>query len=135
MNKYPDYPASILRWEHSFNIGLTSIFTLEILIKITAMGLNQFWSQRLNQLDLIVILTSLTDIILCLNYGLIFRTPFWQIIRCVRAIRVFRLLQFGKFQVLNDAVAIAATDISSYIVILLLIIYIFAVLAMNLFGG
>lgn len=47
----------------TINLGFTSVFIFELIIKLISTGPVGFWMNSWNQFDLFVVLASLTDII------------------------------------------------------------------------
>lgn len=43
------------------NLVFTSIFTIEVLVKMIGFGIKSFFKEKMNQFDLLIVLISLTE--------------------------------------------------------------------------
>ena len=44
MDKYPDYPPEVLAYFSYLNVGFTAVFTVEVAVKLIALGIRPFCS-------------------------------------------------------------------------------------------
>jgi hypothetical protein len=61
LDKYPSLDDSVLDFLSKANLVFTSIFTIEVLIKMIGLGLRGFFKEKLNQFDLVIVITSLFE--------------------------------------------------------------------------
>ena len=80
------------------NYFFTSVFILEMLFKLTALGFKGYWINGWNKFDFFVVMASIIDIILGIvtSGGSSFLRVGPQLARVVRVLRVSRLLKLIK---------------------------------------
>lgn len=78
----------------TINLVLTIIFTLELIIKHTALGLLGYWSDPYNDLDGVIVIASLVD--LGLQYSNISRSHGGGGVSSLRILRLLRVLRSMK---------------------------------------
>jgi hypothetical protein len=127
-------------FQEAMNILCTIIFTAEAVIKIFAFGASEYFRDSWNRFDFFVVVGSWVDILLRLaemmtgiNYAI------FRIVRIARVVgRVGRLFkasqQLQGLQIIFDTFINALPSLGSIAVLVCLILYIFAILGMNLFG-
>lgn len=64
MDKYPQFDSPILAGLSVLNIIFTTIFTAEVVLKITAFGIREFMKEAFNIFDLFIVITSLIQIVM-----------------------------------------------------------------------
>jgi hypothetical protein len=62
MDKYPAFDQEILSTLSILNLVFTFIFTLEVILKMTALGYKEFMKEGFNVFDLFIVITSLVQI-------------------------------------------------------------------------
>ncbi|CAF3988549.1 unnamed protein product [Rotaria sp. Silwood2] len=110
------------------NYIFTSIFTAESILKIIAMTPEKFLRNGWNVFDLIIVTVSLIELALANMKGL-------SVLRSFRLLRIFKLAK--SWQTLNRLISIIGKSIGALgnlTLILIIIIFIFAVMGMQLFG-
>ncbi|CAF3187423.1 unnamed protein product [Rotaria sp. Silwood2] len=110
------------------NYIFTSIFTAESILKIIAMTPGKFLRNGWNVFDLIIVTVSLIELALANMKGL-------SVLRSFRLLRIFKLAK--SWQTLNRLISIIGKSIGALgnlTLILIIIIFIFAVMGMQLFG-
>ncbi|CAL4063472.1 unnamed protein product, partial [Meganyctiphanes norvegica] len=109
------------------NKVFTAIFTLECLMKVMALS-KEYFANNWNVFDLIIVLASLLDLGLEIGSGL-------SVLRGMRLLRVLKLAQSWKtMRVLLSIIISTLGALGNLTFVLLIIIYIFAVIGMQLFG-
>jgi hypothetical protein len=110
------------------NLGFVAIFTIEAIIKLIALGPPQYFKRGWNQFDFSLVLLSFAGMIF--NIG-----SLAGLFRVFRVARVFRLIKSLKgLRILFNTVLIALPSVINVGTILLLAMFIFAVMGMNLFA-
>jgi hypothetical protein len=111
---------------------LTWIFVSELVVKVIALGVDQFSNDWWNQFDCIVVLGSAISSAVSQDET----TWISKLFRIVRTLRVLRLLKLsaGLLRLLR-ALYLALPSLSNVSFILLLIVYIYAVIGINAFSG
>ena len=110
------------------NIGFVVIFTLEAILKLVGLAPHQYFKRNWNRFDFTLVLLSYLGMIL--NLG-----SLAGLFRIFRVARVFRLIKSLKgLQILFQTVIIALPSVVNVGTILLLVMFIFAVMGMNLFA-
>ena len=124
------------------NVVFTLIFTVEMVLKLFAFGLSIYFSDSWCRFDCFVVVGSWADLVFTWLGVELFSSSLFRIIRISRVIgrigRIFKLLGDSKSTLGLDEVMVClyqALPQLAYIGILVsLILFIFAVLAMNLMG-
>ncbi|XP_071965446.1 sodium channel protein 1 brain-like [Antedon mediterranea] len=115
------------------NIGntiFTIIFTVECIAKIIALDFNYFKSSW-NLFDLVIVCVSLIEVFLSGYEG-----GGLSVLRTFRLLRVLKLAQsWTTMRVLLSIIGTTMAAVGNLSLVLLIIIYIFAVIGMQLFGG
>ena len=130
--RYPEDPERHAVLESS-NVALSLLFTLEMLLKHIALGVRGYWSDSFNRLDGAVVVTSLLEFAhMLLDLGGVHG----QVLRAFRLLRVFKFLRSWKpLQRVLNALLGSMQNFAYLMLLLALILFIFALLGMQLFGG
>ncbi|XP_051785438.1 sodium channel protein type 3 subunit alpha-like [Erpetoichthys calabaricus] len=114
------------------NIVLTAIFAIEAFLKILAFNLLPYLSNGWNAFDFIIVMLSFVD------WGLTaanFKSFDISVIRSFRMLRVFKLAKSWKtLNVLITVIFASLKEMGNLTVIVVIVIYIFAVIGMQLVG-
>ena len=109
------------------NYVFVALFTLEALLKILALNPKQYFADKWNRFDLFVVVISLI--------GLAIDGPSTSVFRMLRILRLFRLVRFCKgLQNCFTTLILALAPLGNIIVVQLLIMFIFGVMGVELFG-
>ncbi|KAK4323895.1 hypothetical protein Pmani_005447 [Petrolisthes manimaculis] len=109
------------------NRVFTAVFTLECIMKLMALS-KEFFVNKWNVFDLVIVLASLLDLGLEIGSGL-------SVLRGMRLLRVLKLAQSWRtMRVLLSIIVSTLGALGNLTFVLLIIIYIFAVIGMQLFG-
>ncbi|XP_061488483.1 voltage-dependent L-type calcium channel subunit alpha-1S isoform X2 [Rhineura floridana] len=116
------------------NRVLLALFTVEMILKMYALGLRQYFMSLFNRFDCLVVCIGILEIILVEFTSM---TPLGiSVLRCIRLLRIFKITKYWTS--LNNLVASllnSVRSIASLLTLLFLFIVIFALLGMQLFGG
>lgn len=110
----------------------TLIFIIECVAKIMAINFSTYWSQSWNRMDFVLVTISVVDLIV-LEF-----TDADQDIRAfgaLRVLRVFRLVRKSRqVKLLFEMIMQSWSYLANAILVYLLLLIMFSILAMNLFG-
>ena len=125
-----------------YNEIFTWIFIAEMILKLLAIGPGKYVSQPMNLLDGACVLISVVEIVIGFASGSdgggqslsAFRTV--RVFRTFRVLRVARLLRFMRSMAVIVGVITRSLQSFFYIMVLMLLfVFIFALLGMQIFGG
>uniref|UniRef100_A0A8D2JGV0 Voltage-dependent L-type calcium channel subunit alpha n=1 Tax=Varanus komodoensis TaxID=61221 RepID=A0A8D2JGV0_VARKO len=116
------------------NRVLLALFTIEMILKMYALGFRQYFMSLFNRFDCLVVCTGILELILVEIASM---TPLGiSVLRCIRLLRILKITKYWTS--LNNLVASllnSVRSIASLLTLLFLFIVIFALLGMQLFGG
>ncbi|KAK9829920.1 hypothetical protein WJX72_008649 [[Myrmecia] bisecta] len=120
----------------TINMVLTVAFALEMVLKHIALGIAGYWTEWFNVTDGLIVISSVIDLIVSsLGHGRsglsALRT--FRLLRVVRSLKLLR--QFPGLNKLLKMILKGFKDLKDFMVIIVLFMYIFCVLGMQLFGG
>ena len=133
MDSDPPLDDEVLVFLSWLNLLFTIIFTSEIILKMTALGVKEFSKEGFNLFDLGIVITSLGQMMFKRDKKkgggvfLIFRT--------FRVFRIFKLFKIGDMRMLLDSIIFTVSTIGPYVVFLMFFIYIFALVGMSFYAG
>ena len=120
------------------NIVFFAIFFIEMIIKVIGMGPKLYIKDQFNVFDCIIVMLSIIDVIVSYSIpsdGTDSGKGPISAFRAFRLLRVFKLSKsWKKLQFLISTIARALKDISSFSVLLFLLIFIYVLLGMELFA-
>ncbi|XP_032869031.1 voltage-dependent T-type calcium channel subunit alpha-1I [Amblyraja radiata] len=120
------------------NYMFTTVFVLESIIKLVALGLRRFFKERWNQLDLAIVLLSVMGITLEeieISAALPINPTIIRIMRVLRITRVLKLLKMATgMRALLDTVVQALPQVGNLGLLFMLLFFIYAALGVELFG-
>ncbi|KAK2147919.1 hypothetical protein LSH36_529g01025 [Paralvinella palmiformis] len=120
-----------------FNFFFTSVFILEAMVKMAALGFIRYIKDRWNQLDIIIVMLSVAGIVLEeMKSAVIPINPtIIRVMRVLRIARVLKLLKMAKgIRALLDTVMQALPQVGNLGLLFFLLFFIFAALGVELFG-
>ncbi|KAH9513030.1 Voltage-dependent T-type calcium channel subunit alpha-1H [Bulinus truncatus] len=120
-----------------FNFFFTSVFILEALMKIVALGFLRYIKDRWNQLDMLIVILSIVGIVLeeMTNLIIPINPTIIRVMRVLRIARVLKLLKMAKgIRALLDTVIQALPQVGNLGLLFFLLFFIFAALGVELFG-
>ena len=123
---------------NKFNLSFTIIFTVEMVLKLYGLGLSNYFREKMNIFDFLIVILSLVEIIVFgqnTNSGFsAFRTVrLFRILRVLRVTRLIRSLQYMRFII--KVIGNSIDDFVYIALLLLLFLYIYTLLGMQIFGG
>jgi hypothetical protein len=141
MNRYgqPDKEDYIL---NVVNIIFTLFYLMEMLLRLCSFGIVQYFSEPFNFLDCSIVVISLTEIIFldgqaALSAFLALRV--FKVLKMLRAFRVLRVAKlFKSLHMIQQVIEVIEKTIAPFLytcVLLLIFIFIYSLIGMQLFGG
>ncbi|XP_037844358.1 sodium channel protein type 11 subunit alpha isoform X2 [Chlorocebus sabaeus] len=122
--------ASFEKMLNTGNLVFTSIFIAEMCLKVIALDPYHYFRRGWNIFDSIVALLSFADVM-----NGVFQKRSWPFLRSFRVLRVFKLAK--SWPTLNTLIKIIGNSVGalgSLTVVLVIVIFIFSVVGMQLFG-
>jgi len=116
------------------NLFFVCLFTFEMLLKMYALGLSGYMVSLFNRFDFIVVISSILEFIL-VNQEIM--PPLgMSVLRCIRLLRAFKVTRYwASMGNLVKSLVNSIASINALLVLLILFIFIFALLGMQIFGG
>ncbi|XP_010281255.1 PREDICTED: voltage-dependent T-type calcium channel subunit alpha-1H-like, partial [Phaethon lepturus] len=126
--EYHEQPEELTNALEISNIVFTSMFALEMLLKLLAFGLFGYIKNPYNIFDGIIVVISVWEIIGQSDGGL-------SVLRTFRLLRVLKLVRFMPALRRQLVVLMKTMDnVATFCMLLMLFIFIFSILGMHLFG-
>ena len=120
---------------HVLDIVFVWVFTVEMIAKLIGLGIKNYFRDKFNAFDAVIVIVSLVDFALMLSGGLESADGIMSAFRALRLLRVVKLARHWKaFQEILQTMVGSLVDISNFTVLLLLFMYILALLGMELFA-
>merc|ERR1719471_806431 len=116
------------------NLFFVCLFTCEMLLKMYALGLSGYMVSLFNRFDFIVVISSIMEFIL-VNQEIMPPVGL-SVLRCIRLLRAFKVTRYwASMGNLVKSLVNSIASINALLVLLILFIFIFALLGMQIFGG
>ncbi|GLI66096.1 hypothetical protein VaNZ11_009698, partial [Volvox africanus] len=117
------------------NVVCTCGFAVEAWFKIVALGFRKYLRDHWNKLDLFIIAVSIPDIVSTFT-PMSAATGFVTVLRLLRVLRLFKLIKNARgLRTLFNTLIASSPAIANVGSLLLLIMYIYAVIGMNMYGN
>ena len=113
------------------NVLLNVAFAIEMVLKLGGLGLIDYFGDKFNVFDFVIVIVGILEMALQ-NGGLTVLRAF-RLVRVLRSIRILRT--YKRMKVLMENVAKGLGTMFWFSAVLLLFVFIFSVLGMQLFGG
>ena len=131
---WPQQDVSLKTALEEINVAFTFVFLLEAILKLVGLGPKAYFRDNWNKFDFIIVMVSLVE--LAASTGSEGGGSTISALRSMRLLRAFRLL--GKFDNLRQLFMLVIEsmhEVSVLTMVLGIFIFMFAALAMSLFGG
>ncbi|KAF7667180.1 hypothetical protein LDENG_00072760 [Lucifuga dentata] len=126
--EYHEQPQELTDILEISNMVFTSLFSLEMLLKLLALGLFGYIKNPYNGFDSIIVIISVWEIVGEADGGL-------SVLRTFRLLRVLKLVRFLPALRRQLVVLMKTMDnVATFSMLLMLFIFIFSILGMHLFG-
>ncbi|KAL4477029.1 hypothetical protein ABPG72_011726 [Tetrahymena utriculariae] len=120
----------------TFNFIFTILFAVDMGLKIIGMGLTMYASDKMNIFDAVIVSLSIFELIFLNGSSSVSALRSIRILRVFRVLRVTRLLRSLQFmKILVTAISSTLEQFIYILLLLFLIMFIYALLGMSLFGG
>jgi hypothetical protein len=136
LDRYPIDEAEVNVLE-TMNSWLTWAFLSEMIIKLIGLGVKEYSQDRFNLFDAVIVIISIVEIILeeLLAGSGVTTGGAISAFRGIRLLRVFKLARSWKsFQVMLGKIAKSLKDISNFTILLVLFMFTYSLLGMELFA-
>ena len=121
---------------NTLNIVFTSLFTVELVMKLFGFGLVKYLRDTMNCLDGTVVILSWVEIVFLSGKGVVSAFRSLRLIRTFRVIRISRLLRgLRSMQILGQVMEDTIGSFGYIGIMLLIIMIIYALFGMQLFAG
>lgn len=136
-----DYPQSLQKEVilSALNDFFTWAFCVEMILKMVALGVNNYIHDKFNLFDAIVVSLSLVDWCLTQILTPVEKKSLGSSMQALRALRLLRVIKLArswtKLQDIIGKTVRSLKDISNFGVLLFLFMYIFALLGMEMFSN
>eukprot|EP01051_Picozoa_sp_SAG22_P016754 SAG22_NODE_2434_length_2576_cov_2.410008_1_plen_793_part_10 len=131
--EHHDMEAWLEEFLHGANIVLTVIFAVEMMVKLYGFGPKAYFKDLFNCFDAFVVTTSILELALSDGGGSV---GVLRTLRLVRIMRSFKMIKSGSaLRVIIETAIASVGAVANFGVLLLLLMYIYTLLGMNLFGG
>ena len=118
------------------NVVTTVIFGIDMLLHCTAFGLKEYWSNASTCFDGIIALASLAELVAVRVDPSGTSKSSVSVLRSLRLLRLFKMIkQWASIHRLLSTIAKAASEIRSFFILLILFIFIYALIGMQLFAN
>lgn len=104
-----------------------------MILKMYSLGFRGYFLSMFNRFDCFVVLGSIIEIGLMLNFKIALGI---SVLRCVRLVRIFKVTRFWiSLRILVISLFNSLKSVASLLLLLVLFVTIFSLLGMHLFGG
>uniref|UniRef100_A0A8C7FCX4 Voltage-dependent L-type calcium channel subunit alpha n=1 Tax=Oncorhynchus kisutch TaxID=8019 RepID=A0A8C7FCX4_ONCKI len=124
----------LTEWQDTANKVLLSLFAIEMIIKMYALGLQQYFMSLFNRFDCFVVSTGILELILVRMD--VMTVMGISVLRCIRLLRLLKVTKYWT-SLSNLVVSLlnSTKSIACLLLLLFLFIVIFSLLGMQVFGG
>ena len=134
LEKFPE-DKDIVETTDLLNSIFTWCFVIEMVIKLLGLGFREYSRDSFNLFDAFIVVLSLVDIIVTETLSSDSPTGALSAFRGVRLLRVFKLARsWSSFREILAKILVTVKDVSTFSVLLLMFMFIFSLLGMELFG-
>uniref|UniRef100_A0A7S1E5W3 Ion transport domain-containing protein n=1 Tax=Hemiselmis andersenii TaxID=464988 RepID=A0A7S1E5W3_HEMAN len=118
------------------NLVLTYIFIAEMGLKMLGLGLVDYFSERFNQFDFLVVMTSIVDVVVTAQSAGGGTSTGVSSLRGMRLLRLFKLARsWSSMRKILNTLGIALGNLKALTIVWGMFMYIFALLCMQFCGG
>ncbi|TNV88195.1 hypothetical protein FGO68_gene12429 [Halteria grandinella] len=139
LDRYPIHLDNLYLQEY-FNVFYLFIYSLELAIRITAMGFKcYFKGSKFNFLDIFIVGFGMVDLVLATtliwgNESSLMNGTLITVIRTFRLFRTFKLARYWlRFELLLETMGKTVMDMGAFSIFLFLFVYIYTILGLEFF--
>eukprot|EP00798_Chlamydomonas_sp_ICE-L_P006468 gene6469-3102_t len=125
------------KWQDSLmaaNVAFTSIFVVEMMIKMLAINIKPYFQDGWNQFDFLVVVISVVGCIM--DYVATSDLAVMSLLRVLRVLRIFKLVPKAKgLRMMLQTLYWSLPALGNVAAVMLLFVYIYSIIGMNLFGA
>lgn len=134
LEKYPE-DVKVTEISNLLNEVFTWAFFIEMVVKVMGLGFREYARDSFNLFDAFIVVSSLFDMIITVAIDSDSPTGALSAFRGVRLLRVFKLARsWSSFREILSKILVTIKDVSTFSVLLLMFMFIFSLLGMELFG-
>lgn len=135
LDKFPEDPE-VTKITEVLNNFFTWAFVAEMIIKLFGLGFKEYTRDSFNIFDALIVVLSMIDLVYSASLGGgESQAGALSAFRGVRLLRVFKLARsWSSFREILQKIIITMKDVSTFSVLLLMFMFIFTLLGMELFG-
>ena len=131
---YHDMPVAHEMVNEYINLALSGLFTIEMVLKLLGFSTYGYFQDRWNAFDGFIVVTSLIEILM--SYGGVDADVDVSVLRTFRLLRVLKLARsLSGLRQIIETVLCSLSQIMNLFMILFLVMFIFALLGMEMFRG
>lgn len=120
------------------NIALTSMFTLEMVLKLFGLGFWDYVRDGFNVFDMLIVAMSLSEVIVVTVLGpaSLQGTSALRTLRALRVLRLFKMFKYiSSLRRIGEVLMTSFTSFASIMVLLCIFWLLFAIIGLHVFGG
>ena len=134
LDKYPEDEGTA-KVADLLNDIFSYFFILEMVIKLIGLGFREYCRDSFNIFDAVVVILTIVDMVITATSDATNPSSALSAFRGVRLLRVFKLARsWTSFRVMLEKIIVTIKDVSTFSLLLLMFMFIFTLLGMELFG-
>lgn len=121
---------------NGFNFYFTTLFAIEVILKIFGLGVKTFSEKWLNILDFMIVVVSFVEIAISQSHSSSNEIRLVQVFRTIRVLRITKIFKSLKFmKIITEVISESLEHIFYIALLLLLFLVIFTLIGVQLFSG
>lgn len=124
--------SSLATFLEFLNVIFVLIFAAELVLKLTALGIKQYFSDQFNKFDFVIVNIGLVELLFDFGGG-VSALRMFRLVRVLRAAKLFKSSR--RARAFSEKIVLDVTAARDLFFVALVFIFIFAILGMQLFGG
>ncbi|KAM7535333.1 hypothetical protein Aperf_G00000089647 [Anoplocephala perfoliata] len=134
VTEYHNQPLWLNQFQNFANGLFVGLFTLEMILKMSAYGIQDYFATLFNRYDFLVVVVSILEIILTVSN--VMNPMGLSVLRCARLLRIFKLTHcWAGLRGLVNRLLKSIRSVAGLLLLLFLFILICSLLGMQWFGG
>lgn len=132
----PNYPPYLKAILEDINLVLVFVFIAEMLLKLTGLGLTDYFADSFNIFDCFIVIASIVELIYTYSSN---SSGSGSLLASLRGLRLFRLFKLARswesMRKILNTLGVAVHSLGPLTIVWIMFMYIFGLLCMQLFGG